>query len=75
MYELRLRSATMLFFKLSAKRYGIGLSNELVFIKIAQEAAKLSPVKVGGQENLTFLVRGSALSSKFNFFTHYLKSL
>ena len=57
MFELRLRSATS---KLSAKRYGIGLSNELVFIKIAQEAEKLSPVKVIGQKNLTFLVRSSA---------------
>ena len=37
-----LKSANMLlFFKMSANRYGIGLSNELTFIIIAQGAAKL----------------------------------
>ena len=35
------KSGTMLFFKLSANRYGFGLSNEPLFIIIAQGAAKL----------------------------------
>ena len=34
-------SAAELFFTLSANIYGLGLSNELLFIIIAQEAAKL----------------------------------
>ena len=37
----------MLFLKLSAYRYGFELSNEPLFIIIAQEAAKLWPIKVG----------------------------
>ena len=37
----------MLFFKLSANRYDLGLSNEPLFIIIAQGAAKLWPIKVG----------------------------
>ena len=36
-------------FKISVNRYGIGLSNELLFVIIAQGATKLWPVKVGGQ--------------------------
>ena len=36
-----LKSAAMLFFKLSANRYDTGLSNELLLIIIAQGAAKL----------------------------------
>ena len=43
-------SAAMLFFKLSVNRFGLGLSNKLLFIIIAQGAAKLSPVKVGGMK-------------------------
>ena len=53
-----LKSAAMLFFKSSANRYGLGLSNELLFIIIGQGAAKLWPVKVGDlKRNLTFLIR------------------
>ena len=40
-YDHVLKSATMLFFKISTNRYGIGLSNELLFITIGQRAAKL----------------------------------
>ena len=40
-----LKSAAMLFFKISTNRYGKGLSNELIFIITAQGAV---PVKVGG---------------------------
>ena len=36
----------MLILKLSASRYGLGLSNETFYI-IAQGAAKLQPFKVG----------------------------
>ena len=36
-----LKSAGMLFFKKYAKKYGLGLLNELLFIIIAQGAAKL----------------------------------
>ena len=43
-----LKSAGMLIFKYCAKRYGLGLSNELLFIIIAQGAAKLWPINVGG---------------------------
>ena len=35
------KSTTMLFFKISVNRYGIGLSNELLFVIIGQGAAKL----------------------------------
>ena len=42
-----LESAAMLFLKLSANIYGLGLSNELLFIIIAQGAAKMWPVKAG----------------------------
>ena len=43
----------MMFFKSNANRYGLGLSNELLFIKIAYEAAKkLSPVKVGSEKKI-----------------------
>ena len=35
------KSGTMLFFKLSGNRYGLGLSNEPLFIIMAQEVAKL----------------------------------
>ena len=43
-----LKSAGILFFKYCAKRYGLGLSKELLFITIAQGASKLLLVKVGG---------------------------
>ena len=36
-----LKSAVKLFFKLIADRYDLGISNELLFIIIAKEAAKL----------------------------------
>ena len=42
-----LKSAALLFFKLYAYRYDLGLSNELLFIIIAKGAAKLWPVKDG----------------------------
>ena len=45
----------MLFFKYYAARYGLGLSNEQLFVIIPQGAAKLRPLKVGGPKtNLTF---------------------
>ena len=47
-----LKSAAMLFFKLNKNRYGIGLSNEQLLINIAQGAAKLWPVKVGGPKKI-----------------------
>ena len=43
-----LKSATFLFFKLCVYIYDLGLLNELLIIIIAQEAAKLRPIKVGG---------------------------
>ena len=45
---MHLKNAGMLFFKYCAKRYRLALSNELLFIIIAQVAAKLWPVKVRG---------------------------
>ena len=42
----------MLCFKMSANRYGKGLSNKLLFIIVAQGAAKLLPVKVKGQKKI-----------------------
>ena len=39
----------MLFLKLIAIRYGLELSNESLFIILAQGVAKPLPVKVGGQ--------------------------
>ena len=53
------KSALMLFFKYCDKRYGLGLTNEQLFIITAQGAAKLWPVKFGGPNtNLTFWIRG-----------------
>ena len=43
-------------FKLGANRYGLGLSNEPLFIIIAQGVAKLWPVKVGSLKKI--LLRG-----------------
>ena len=40
------------FFKLGANIYGLGLSNEPLFINIAQGAAKLWPVKVVGPKKI-----------------------
>ena len=39
--EIYKTTATTLFFKLNANRYGFGLSNEQLFITIAQGVAKL----------------------------------
>ena len=50
-YIVNWHSVAMLFLELSVNRYSLGLSNELLFIIIAQGAAKLWPVKVGGQKN------------------------
>ena len=47
-YDYELKSATMLLLKISVSRYGIGLSNEPLFVIIAQGAAKVWHVKVGG---------------------------
>ena len=47
-------TATMLFLKLDSNIYGSGLSNELLFITIAQEATKLWPIKVGGPKELPY---------------------
>ena len=44
----------LVFSKLSANRYGLGLSNGLLFINKAQESAKLYPVKVGGLKKLPY---------------------
>ena len=41
----------MLSFKLRVNRYDLAISNEILFIVIAQGAAKLWPVKVGGWSN------------------------
>ena len=49
-----LKSAAMLFFKQYPNRYCLGLSNELLFITIAQEAAKLWPFKVGGPKEKSY---------------------
>ena len=37
----------MMLFKLYQRKYGLGLSNELLIFTIAQGAAKLQPFKVG----------------------------
>ena len=42
----------MLFFKLSANRYDLGISNEPLFIIIGQGDVKLSPVKVGAPKKM-----------------------
>ena len=47
-----LKSAALLFFKLCAYIYDLGLSNELLIIIIAQEAAKLWPIKIGGPKKI-----------------------
>ena len=69
-----LKSATMLFSKVGPNRYGIGLSNELLFIIIAQGAAKLWSVNLEVKILSDIKVQGSALLSKFEFYT-YLKLL
>ena len=46
------QSTAMLLFKVSVNRYELGLSNELLFIIIAQEAAKLWTLKGGGPKKL-----------------------
>ena len=61
----------MLIFQLSANKYGLGLSNELLFS--AEEAAKLLPVKVQGLKKLLyatpiFFVKRGLISSGKNFF-------
>ena len=45
-------SPAMHFFKLSASRYVLRISNELLFIIIAEGAAKLYPVKYGSLKRL-----------------------
>ena len=47
-----LKSATILYFKMSADRYDLGLSNELLFIIIGQGAAKLWPFQVGSPKKI-----------------------
>ena len=47
-----LKSTTMPLFKLRSNRYDLGLSNDLLFIIIAQEGARLWPVKVGGLKKI-----------------------
>ena len=55
----------MLFFKYSVNGYGLGLSNELLFIIIAQGTAKLWPVKAKGlKKNLTQVFSDPFLQSK-----------
>ena len=46
------KSATVLFLDVSVNKYGLGLSYKLLFIIIAQKAAKLWPVKVRGQRKI-----------------------
>ena len=46
------KSGNMLFFKLSANRYALGLSKQPLFIIIAQRVAKLWPVNVGGLKRI-----------------------
>ena len=60
-----LKRLGMLFFKLGANRYGLGLSNDLLFIIIAQEAANKRPVKVGGLKK--FALSDMRLISKKRF--------
>ena len=43
-----LKSAGISFFKYCGKRFGLGLSKELLCITLAQEDVKLLPFKVGG---------------------------
>ena len=50
-----LKSSAMLFFKVSTDRYGLGLSNELLFISIAQGTAKLRSVKFRGKKKSDIL--------------------
>ena len=51
---LDVKSAAMLFYNLKANRYDLRLSNELLFIIIAQGAAKLWLVKVGGLKTRSY---------------------
>ena len=46
-----LKGATLLFSKLIANRYAIGLLNELLGIVIVQGAVKVCHVKVGGKKD------------------------
>ena len=59
----------MLFFKLRTDRYGLGLSNEPLFIIIAQGAAKLWPIKVGDLKKIKDLTpdhtRGARVADFF----------
>ena len=59
-----LKSATMLFFRLSAHRYGLGLSNELIFIIIAQEAVKVGAPKKLPYEMPVYLVKMGSIPSR-----------
>ena len=52
MESMNLKSAAMLFFNLIANKYSFGLPIELLFIIIAQEAAKLGHVKFGGLKKI-----------------------
>ena len=62
----------MLFIQLSANKYGLRLSNELLFR--TEEAAKLMPVKVQGLKKLPyttpiFFVKSCLIPSGKNFFS------
>ena len=46
------KNGILLVFELCTNRYGLGLSNESLFIIIAQGAAKLGPVKVGDTKKI-----------------------
>ena len=61
-----LKSAARLFFKLSANIHGLGLSNELLFIIKAQEAAKMWSVKVGDPKKLPYALPIYLVKSPFD---------
>ena len=68
-----LESDIILFFKLSANRYALRLSNDLLFITKAQGADKLCRVKVEGPKKLSdtsafYLVRKGSIWSEQEFF-------
>ena len=51
-----LKSASILFCKLSVNGYALGLSNDLLFIIIDHGTEKLYSVKVGGSKKLPYVL-------------------
>ena len=77
-----LKNFIMLFLKINTNKYGIGLSNVLLFINIGQGAAKLWHVKVGGPKKIWpwthqnhFLLSKRASVKQFSWTSKFDRSL